>query len=66
MPPAEAAVREKAVTTSRDALGAATFERVIEEGRTLTRDAAVELGLEAGEAREPQHSPAFGGPTPLP
>ena len=65
MPPAEAAVREKAVTTSRDALGAATFERVLEEGRMLPRDAAVQLGLEASEAREPQPNPAFGGPTPL-
>jgi tetratricopeptide (TPR) repeat protein len=43
--PAEKAVYEIAATAGRDALGPAPFEQLREEGRALTREAAVELGL---------------------
>jgi hypothetical protein len=46
--PAERAVYDQAMTTARQALGAPAFEQSFEEGRTLVRDAAVELGLGSG------------------
>jgi hypothetical protein len=45
MSPAETAVYERAGATARAALGDAVFEEALEEGRLLTRDQAVELGL---------------------
>ena len=44
--PTEGAVHENAATTVREALGPAAFEQALEEGRLLTREAAVELALE--------------------
>ena len=42
---AERAVYERAGATARNALGDATFEQSLAEGRKLGRDAAVQLGL---------------------
>jgi hypothetical protein len=46
--PAEAAAFEKATTAARGALGEPSFGRSTEEGRTLGREAAVELALVSG------------------
>jgi hypothetical protein len=66
LPPVEKAVYEKARTTSREALGADTFEQLLEEGRLLTRDAAVELGLEVGDAPGAEPGGALGAAPRLP
>ncbi|MFL5931655.1 MAG: hypothetical protein ACJ75P_10390, partial [Gaiellaceae bacterium] len=66
LPPAETAVRDRATTMSRDALGAASFEQLLEEGGMLSRDAAVELGLGVGEGPKAEPSLALGAPTQVP
>jgi predicted ATPase/class 3 adenylate cyclase len=66
LPPVETAVYTRATTTSRDALGAGAFEQLLEEGRLLTRDAAVELGLGVGDAPAAKRSGALGAPTRSP
>ena len=45
LPPVEAAVHEAALGAARDVLEATAFEDALEEGRLLTREDAVELGL---------------------
>ena len=66
LPPAETSVYENALTTVRDALGAASFEQSLEEGRLLMREAAVELALESSESPTPQHASGLGSATRLP
>ena len=66
LPPAEAAVSDKATTTSRETLGSDSFEQLLEEGRLLTRAAAVELGLRVGDAPGAERSRALGAAQPLP
>jgi predicted ATPase/class 3 adenylate cyclase len=66
LPPVETAVHEKAMAKSRSALGADSFEQLAEEGRLLTREAAVELGLRVGGAPSAERSGAFGAATGLP
>ena len=43
--PVEAVLFEAATNVSREALGSGAFDQAREEGRLLTHDAAVELGL---------------------
>jgi hypothetical protein len=64
LPPVETAVREKASAMSRDALGAASWEQALEEGRLLTRETAVELGLRVGRTAAAED--VFGAATRLP
>jgi predicted ATPase len=61
MDPAETAVCEKAKSAVRAALGATALEESLEEGRTLGRDAAVELALGSGEQSSGERASSLGG-----
>lgn len=66
LPPVETAVYEMATATSRDAIGTDSFEELLEEGRLLTREAAVELGLATGDGPRSERGGALGAATGLP
>ena len=66
LPPVETAVYDKATAMSRDALGTDSFEQLLEEGRLLSREAAVELGLATGDGPKSERGGALGAATGLP